>query len=111
MTERNLVGVMNDTKWDELRLAMYALQHLRPMWRTKDPDSGYICPWDGEWYHHFRGDGYESIEWVEIRTISNEQREAVRDRLKTIHVPGIETAEGFRLYGWVSPGETITFIN
>jgi len=31
---------MNETKWDELRLAMYALGNLHPRWRTKDV-SGY----------------------------------------------------------------------
>ena len=86
MSERSLVGLMNDTKWEELRLAMYTLDKLSPMWRTKDRVSEFIWPWDGEWYYHFRGYGYASIEWVEIRTESNEQREAVRARLKQIHV-------------------------
>ncbi len=48
----NLVAVMNDTKWDELRLAMYELEPS-PAYRTKCWENGYIPPWDGEWFHHF----------------------------------------------------------
>ena len=35
---------MNNTKWEELRAAMYGLDGLRPRWRTKDLESGYVCP-------------------------------------------------------------------
>ena len=34
---------MNNTKWDELREAMYDLGELRPRWRTKGV-SGYLSP-------------------------------------------------------------------
>ena len=36
--------LMNNTKWEELRAAMYGLDGLRPRWRTKDLESGYVCP-------------------------------------------------------------------
>ncbi|WP_286133961.1 hypothetical protein [Bacillus sp. AFS053548] len=39
--------VMNDTKWDEIRLAIYDYSNNR-QWRTKDIENGFICPWDGE---------------------------------------------------------------
>ena len=56
-----LTPLMNNTKWDQLRLAMYDLDDFSPRWRTKDL-SGYLSDWDGEWFHHFRTSGYETIE-------------------------------------------------
>ena len=79
---------MNDTRWDELRTAMYALDRLSPQWRTKDIDSGHVCPWDGDWFYHLKKGGYQSIEWIEIKITSLEQDLAVLDALKKIHVPG-----------------------
>ena len=63
---------MNNTKWDELRLAMYKLRERSPRFRTKDL-TGYLSEWDREWFYHFRGSGYVSIEWVEIEVLSAEQ--------------------------------------
>jgi hypothetical protein len=102
--------VMNDTKWDELRLAMYELSSLSPKWRTRNLENSYICDWDGEWYYHFRNGGYETIEWVDIRVDNPEQRDAVRRELARVHVPGEETAHGFRVYGHVLEGQTIDYI-
>jgi hypothetical protein len=109
MAASSLIGLMNDTKWDELRLAMYGLAELSPQWRTKDRETGYVCPWDSEWYHHFYG-GYKFIEWVELRADSPEQRSAIRSCLKKIRAPGIETTQGFRVIGWISPGEPVAYI-
>ena len=96
--------VMNDTKWEELRRAMHGLGELSPAWRTKDV-SGYVSPWDGDWYFHFREGSYDSIEWIEIRVISPGQERAVLASLREIHVPG-ERAEGvFRVYGY-APADT-----
>src|SRR5260370_19465878 len=101
--------VLNDTKWDELRLAMYRLGGLSPRWRTKDL-YGYLCPWDAEWFYHFRGGGYASIEWVEIEITSPEQEAAVLASLRPIHVPGRRTEDGFRVYGYVSGAEAVEFL-
>ncbi len=96
--------VMNGTKWDELRLAMSALGELHPQWRTKDR-SGYLSPWDGEWFYHFRQGGYKTIEWVEIQVISPVQEASVLARLRAIHVPGERTEHGFRVFGhWTGDG-------
>ena len=97
-------GVMNNTKWDELRLAMYGLGSDSPKWRTRDFESGYICPWDGEWFYHFRVGGYATIDWCEIRVDSEKQRELVLDALKRIHVPGEATENGYRVFGY-APGD------
>jgi hypothetical protein len=100
---------MNNTKWDELRLGMYNLGDLRPRWRTKDT-SGYVCPWDGEWFYHFREGGYSTIEWVEIQVKSAEQDAAVLDQLRKIHLPGHRIDQGFRIYGYVGDGLAIEYI-
>jgi Family of unknown function (DUF6678) len=101
--------VMNDTKWEELRLAMYNLGALSPRWRTKDL-SGHISQWDAEWFYHFRNGGYVSIEWVEIQVSSVEQDAAVVASLKAIHLPGQRIERGFRIYGYTSDGVTVAYI-
>jgi len=100
---------MNNTKWDDLRLSMYNLDRLSPRWRTKDL-SGFICPWDGEWFYHFRSGGYESIEWVELDIISPAQDAAVLDSLRQIHVPGHRIDQGFRIYGYASSELSLDYI-
>ena len=102
-------SVMNDTKWDELRLAMYGLGECHPKWRTKDV-SGYLSEWDGEWYYHFRAGGYASIQWVEIRVTSPEQDAAVLAALREVHVPGGRTEQGFRVYGYTETGTSTDYL-
>ena len=104
-----MTPVMNNTKWDQLRLGMYNLGDLRPRWRTKDI-SGYVCPWDGEWFYHFREGGYSTIEWVEIQVKSAEQEAAVLNLLRTIHLPGHRFDQGFRIYGYVRDGLAMDYI-
>jgi hypothetical protein len=94
---------MNNAKWDELRLAMYNLGGLRPLWRTKDV-SGYVSSWDGEWFYHFREGGYSSIEWVEIQVKSADHDAAILELLRHIHLPGHRIDQGFRIYGYVRDG-------
>jgi hypothetical protein len=110
MNTRGLVPLMNNTKWNELRLSMYSLGDLRPKWRTKDVETGFIPHWDGEWFHHFRTGGYESIEWVEIKVTSTKQDEAVLCALKSIHVPGEKTQGGYRVFGYVESGKSVNCI-
>ena len=112
MRDMNMVGmiaVMNNTKWDEIRLAMSSLGDLHPKWRTRDIETVYVSEWDGDWFYHFRDGGYNCIEWVEIRVSSAEQDSAVRAALKTIRVPGELTEKGFRVLGYVKPGELVQY--
>jgi hypothetical protein len=104
-----LMPLMNYTKWDELRLAMYGLGDLRPLWRTKDV-SGYVSRWDGEWFYHFRDGDYVSIEWAEVQVSSAEQDAAVVELLRRIHVPGHRTEDGFRIYGYAPDGMVIDYV-
>jgi len=102
--------VMNITKWDEIRLAMYALGDQRPRWRTRDIENGYVCPWDGEWFYHFRQGGYDTIAWVEIEVTSNKQRDLVLERLREIHVPGEVSEHGFIVFGYLQSSRQIDYL-
>ena len=104
-----MTPLMNNTKWDELRLAMYNLGKRSPSFRTKDL-TGYLSEWDGEWLYHFRGTGYVSIEWVEIQVLSAEQDAAVLALLREIHLPGRRIEKGFRIYGYARDGAAIDYL-
>jgi hypothetical protein len=102
-------SVMNYTKWEELRQAMYELGDLRPRWRAKDL-SGYVSPWDGEWFYHFRNGSYKTMEWVEIQVSSPEQDESVLASIKAIHLPGLRIDSGYRIYGYVDDGDAADYL-
>lgn len=89
---------------------MYGLGELSPQWRTKDVVNGYVCPWDGEWFYHFRSCAYQSIHWVEIKVDSADQRNVVIDALEKIRVPGTTSEFGFKVFGYASPGESIDYL-
>jgi hypothetical protein len=101
---------MNNTKWEEVRLAMYGLGELSPRWQVRDVKTGYVSDWEGEWFYHFRTGGYETIEWLDIATVTEEQRVAVRDALRKIHVPGAEIPSGFRIFGYAKSGEFVDYL-
>jgi hypothetical protein len=100
--------VMNNTKWNELRLAMYALAPT-PAWSTLST-SGYNYGPDREWFYHFRSGGYEDILHVDIQVEAPGQREIVRSVLRNIQVPGEETAAGFRVFGYLQDGQGANYI-
>ena len=62
--EMDRSGLLNNTKWDEIRLAMHEFE-FPPRWRTRDVETGFVSEWDREWFHHFYGE-YSSIEYLEI---------------------------------------------
>lgn len=103
MLERMLSPVMNNTKWNELRLKMGEL--TPPLaWITR-AISGYEYGPDSDWEYHFRLGGYEDILHLDIQIESNIQREHVRSILQKIHVAGEETKEGFRVFGYIQVGQ------
>lgn len=102
--------LMNDTKWNELRLAMYGLNELTPRWRTLDLENGYLSQWDREWFYHLRDGGYQFIQWVEIAVDSVEQGAAVLAELVRIHVPGERTESGYRVFGYARTGDAVGYI-
>ena len=101
---------MNDTKWEEIRLAMYGLGELHPKWRTRDRETGFVSPWDGEWFYHFRSGGYSTIEWLEIEVSNDAQRAAVLEALRAIHVPGEDNGHVLRIHGYVPAGAAVEYL-
>jgi hypothetical protein len=100
---------MNNTKWEELRLAMYSLGKSSPVWRTKDVENGYLCDWDGDWFYHFKDGGFQTIEWAEIKIENPSQHSAVLQVLRQIHVPMRTSEFGFKVFGYVNVGEAIEY--
>lgn len=101
---------MNNTKWRELQMAMYELKENHPKWRSKSINNECVTQWDGEWYYHFSEGGFKDLEWVEIKAESEEQKELIFSKLKDVHVPGHETANGYRVYGYIKEGQSIDYI-
>ena len=106
----HFTGVMNNTKWEELRLAMLSLGSLSPQFQIKDVMSDQPSAWDGEWYYHFRLLPYSTIEWCDLRVRHEEQRREIRQILYAIHLPGEATEEGFRIYGWIQNGAVVNYL-
>ncbi|SDG88597.1 MULTISPECIES: DUF6678 family protein [Rhodanobacteraceae] len=90
---------MNNTKWRELRAAMLELEKPGPAWRVRMVGSGYESDWDSEWFYHFMDGSYEDIEWVEVRPANDEQASSLLAALRAIHLPGIKTDVGFKVFG------------
>lgn len=101
--------VMNNTKWEELRLGMCGLNLLSPQFRVRNLRSGYVGEWDREWFHHFYG-RHEDDEWVEISVTSVAQREVVLRVLRSVHVPGVTTGTGFKIFGYVPLGTHVEYL-
>ena len=100
--------LMNNTKWDELRLAMYQTDPA-PRWSTVCHNRHRSRP-DREWYYHFQEGGYEDIVYVDIFADDLEHRERIRMAIKRIHLPGEETEDGFRIYGYAEHGQTVNYL-
>jgi hypothetical protein len=109
MNQNQYYPVMNDTKWEEIRLTMYDYPSNR-QWRTKDIEKGYICPWDGEWFYHFSIGGYKYIQWLEIKAETEGIRTDVLEKLKSINVPGEVFDDVIRVYGYVEIGKSVDYL-
>lgn len=105
-----LVRLINNTQWEKIRLAIYELGQPFPSWRVRDVNSGYISEWDNEWFHHFRQGGYQYIEWVEISAHSEAQIKAIGEALYRTHVPAEKIGAVFRVYGYVSVGQSVNYL-
>ena len=100
--------VMNKTKWDELRLAMHSIEPA-PKYRCMIT-TGYYSDVDAEWFYHFQAGGYNDIQYVDIFANDELHREQIRSSLKKIHLPANETADGFRVYGYILPGQSLDYL-
>jgi hypothetical protein len=72
--------------------------------------AGHYSNPDAEWYYHFREEGYDHIRYVDIFANNQSHREQIRSALKKIHLPGEETDDGFRVYGYALPGQTLDYL-
>ena len=105
-----MLSVMNNTKWEELCSEMYSLKVSSPLWRTKDHATGYLSPWNGDWFYHFREGGFNSIEWVELKIDSTAQYEIILGILKQINLPGSKSESAFKIYGYVPMSQYVEYI-
>ncbi|UWU72480.1 MULTISPECIES: DUF6678 family protein [Bradyrhizobium] len=101
--------VMNDTKWRELRDAMYAIGSAT-IYRIMRVNGYYSNP-DAEWFYHFQEGGYDDIRYVDIFATDQPHRQQVGSALKKIHLPAVETGDGFRVYGYVLPGQAVDYLD
>jgi hypothetical protein len=62
--QRQLTGLANDTKWDELINAARAWKEWRPSYRFKCID-GPISEWDADWFYHLPFPMI-SVEWLDL---------------------------------------------
>ena len=100
--------VMKHTKWEELRLAMYAIEPA-PKYRCMTI-AGYYSHAYSEWFYHFREGGYKDLRYVDIFANNQLHREQIRSALKKIHLAGEETEGGFRVYGYALPGQALDYL-
>lgn len=99
---------MNNTKWNEVRSEMLKLQ-LPPAWTTV-AINGFRSQPDRDWHYHLKAGGYEDILELHILVENATRREEIRTALKKVHVPGEETPEGFRVFGYLSDGQTADYL-
>ena len=105
----SFVGVMNDAKWAEVRIAMLRLGAAAPDFQVKLLGSR-PADRDGEWYYHFRLDPYREFGWVRLRPRRPEHHQPMLDSLRTVRVPGRVTDDGAIVYGHVPAGTTTDYI-
>lgn len=104
-----MTPLMNNTKWNEVRIGMYGLGELSPRFRVRNLNSGHVSDWDGEWFYHFVG-RHEEDEWVEVAVTSAVQREAVLSILRAVGVPCVATEAGFKIFGYAPLGISVQYL-
>jgi hypothetical protein len=92
---------MNNTKWEEIRLAMCEYPKT-VMWRIKNINNAFISAWDGEWYYHFQEGGYDTIEWLEVKFDNELMKKDIVSILQKIHVAGEVLKDSIKVYGYVN---------
>ena len=109
MKNKDYQYVMNNTKWNEIRLAMSSFP-TTIQWRTKDIETAHISTWDSEWFYHFINEGYKCIEWMEIKTETEIIKNEVLAIFKNVHVPGKILEDKIRVYGYVEVGTYVNYL-
>lgn len=61
---KNLGGLANNTKWNDLITAVRSRDDWRPSYRIKSVD-GHISRWETEWFYHLPFP-FLGVEWFDI---------------------------------------------
>ena len=89
VAERGLVGLANDTKWDEFIYAIRARERWKPRYRYKRID-GPASSWDAEWFYHLPFP-LISVEWLDVTFVEEAQEHRLPPRVHiTDHSPWLE---------------------
>jgi len=113
VVDQGLVGLANNTKWDELITRMRWLQERQwcPSFRYKRIDSETISSWEGEWQHHLPFP-LISMRWIDLRFIEKvfvarllapkivDHSEELRLFLSQIGCDFEKGSNSFRVYGY-----------
>lgn len=103
-----LYSCMNNTKWNEIRMAMVSIESS-PLWKITFLN-GYESAVDGEWFYHFCEGGYLDIKYLDIMTNSVEQHTMVGTILLAIHLPGVEVSTGYRIWGYADSVSYVDYL-
>ncbi|MGY2971247.1 hypothetical protein ACVWWU_001646 [Pantoea sp. PA1] len=103
-----LYSCMNNTKWNEIRVAMVSMESP-PSWKITLLN-GYESAVDGEWFYHFSEGGYLDIQYLDILTNSVAQHAMVGTILRAIHLPGIESKNGYRILGYADASSYVDYL-
>ncbi|EQB89994.1 hypothetical protein J2Z44_004023 [Clostridium punense] len=103
MSYREYNGLMNNTKWQEIRISMDNYPGT-VLWRIKNIDNGLLSNWNSEWFNHFQLREYNKIQWLEIKVTSEEMKNEIIHILRKIHVPGEVLDDSIKVYGYIKNG-------
>lgn len=89
---------------------MLGLGPSSPSYRLMNVEYGDLTGWDGEWFYHFNLPSYAFIEWMDLKPRNKSLRGVLHHALKGLHLPGEETSDGFRIYGYSRGGKALDYI-
>ena len=89
---------------------MLALGPSSPLYRIMNAEHGDLTGWDGEWFYHFNVPSYSFIEWLDLAPRNPALRGVLHEALKRLRLPGEETSEGFRIFGYSRGGRPLDYI-
>jgi uncharacterized protein DUF6678 len=72
--------------------------------------NGHYSRADAEWFYRFQEGGYDDIRYVDIFANDALHRQQIASVLKAIHLPGEQTGDGFRVYGYALPGQAVEYL-
>ncbi|MEM1117253.1 MAG: DUF6678 family protein [Bacteroidota bacterium] len=104
VAERGLVGLANDTKWNELLAVMRARRTHVPAHRWKRIDADHVTRWDSEWFYHLPTP-FVSCEWLDIRLVREVRQGRLVPPRRIEHGDWIESALDRIGFDWIRHGD------